>query len=397
MDRPGVEPPPGNPKFPHLDGIRGLAALAIVGTHGLEPGVAPSANPVWVHIAAALRMALPAFFLLSGFLLYRPYVAARLLGVPRPPARTFWWRRILRIVPAYWVALTLLAIWPGLPGVFGPQGWRYYAFVSVYSQHTIVGGIVPAWTICVDMSFYLLLPLFALAMDRLWRAAGDRWGLHAELGVLVLLFAGTIGYWLAVLHHGGLTVPAIEVREWNLVANFDWFAMGLALAIISVRDRQRGAGAVTRLLNRRGAVELCWLGAAGLFAFFAAEFFALSQLQQHIVQGIACLLVFAPAVLAPTRGAVQQLLVRREAMWLGLISYGVYLLHGPAINEIQRLNLTGGRGGLELYVALVGLGLPVALVLGVLSYRLIERPFLRHKRRLSAVGAEEPAARVELA
>jgi peptidoglycan/LPS O-acetylase OafA/YrhL len=397
MDRPGLEPPPGNPKFPHLDGIRGLAALAIVGTHGLEPGVAPSAGPLWVHLAAALRMALPAFFLLSGFLLYRPYVAARLLRTPRAPARTFWWRRILRVVPAYWVATTLLAIWPGLPEVFGPQGWRYYAFVSVYSQRTIVGGIVPAWTICVDMSFYLLLPFFALGMDRLWRATGDRWGLRAELGVLALLFGGTIGYWLAVLHHGGLSVPAIQVREWNLVANLDWLAMGMAIAILSVRDRQHGASALTRLLNRPGAVALCWVLAAGLFAFFTAEFFALSQLQQHIVQGVACLLVFAPTVLAPTQGRIQQLLARREAMWLGLISYGIYLFHGPAINEIQRLNLTNGRGGLELYAVLVGLGLPVSLVLGTLSYRLVERPFLGHKRRASAPGPEEPAARVELA
>jgi peptidoglycan/LPS O-acetylase OafA/YrhL len=69
------------------------------------------------------------FFALSGFLLYRPYLAARLAGRPQPSTRSFLRRRWLRILPAYWVALTVLAIWPGLPGVFTGDWWRYYGLL----------------------------------------------------------------------------------------------------------------------------------------------------------------------------------------------------------------------------------------------------------------------------
>jgi peptidoglycan/LPS O-acetylase OafA/YrhL len=329
-------------------------------------------------VAAALRAALPFFFLLSAFLLYRPYVAARLLGSPRPSLRTFWLRRVLRIVPAYWVALTLLAIWPGLPGVFGSGGWRYYGFAYVYGQSYVDGGIVPAWTICVDMTFYLMLPLYAAALDSLWRRVGERRGLRVELVVLTAIFAAAVGYWLAALHRTGLTVPQVEVREWNLPANLDWFALGLALAVLSVHDQRRPTW-LSRQLRRRWGVGLAWGAGAGLFAFLAADFFRLTQLQQHVLEGLACAAVFAPLVLATGRGRPQRVLANPRAMWLGLVAYGIYLYHGPIINQVQRLKPTGGHGGLGLYLVLVGVALPLSVVAGVVSYRIVERPFLRRK------------------
>ena len=75
------------------------------------------------------------FFAISGFLLYRPWVAA-----PRPAPRRYARRRALRILPAYWLALTLLAIFPGIVGVFTGDWWRYYLFLQLYSADTAQPG-----------------------------------------------------------------------------------------------------------------------------------------------------------------------------------------------------------------------------------------------------------------
>ena len=59
----------------------------------------------------------------------------------------------MRIVPAYWLALTILAWWANLRGVFTHDWWRYYLFLQVYSRRTLYGGILPAWTLCIEVTF----------------------------------------------------------------------------------------------------------------------------------------------------------------------------------------------------------------------------------------------------
>jgi peptidoglycan/LPS O-acetylase OafA/YrhL len=100
------------------------------------------------------------FFLVSGFLLYRPFVLSYLSGERSPNTRRFWQRRLLRIMPAYWLALTLLAyvfhlvaMGPGLQGVV-----CQYLFLQIYFTTQIFFGISQAWSLCTEMSFYLVPP-----------------------------------------------------------------------------------------------------------------------------------------------------------------------------------------------------------------------------------------------
>ena len=96
------------------------------------------------------------FFVISGFVLYRPF-AGRLDG-----RRCRCWAatraRALRIVPAYWLALTVSAIALGLAGVLTHRLVTYYGFGQIYSQDTLTGGLVQAWTLCVEVTFYAFLP-----------------------------------------------------------------------------------------------------------------------------------------------------------------------------------------------------------------------------------------------
>jgi peptidoglycan/LPS O-acetylase OafA/YrhL len=125
---PAVAPPPGNPRFPLVDGVRAIAAISVLFFHA---GIGSSVPLVYAYQFAS---GVPIFFLVSGFLLYRPFVAGRLRSSGRKiRIRDFARRRLLRIVPAYWVALTLLAIYPTLSGgVFGSRAPIYYGFAQDY-------------------------------------------------------------------------------------------------------------------------------------------------------------------------------------------------------------------------------------------------------------------------
>src|SRR4029453_8643404 len=93
-----------------LDGMRALAALGVLVCHvALQVGFSPHNR--FGHYFARLDVGVAVFFVLSGFLLYRPFVARRMDGRPRPSPRDYLRNRFLRIFPGYWLALTLLDVW----------------------------------------------------------------------------------------------------------------------------------------------------------------------------------------------------------------------------------------------------------------------------------------------
>src|SRR4051812_17571964 len=177
-------------RFPLFDSLRAIAALCIFGTHAYAILLFSDSSPLRQY-AARLDVGVPIFFAISGFLLYRPFVKARLDGDAVPPTGAYAWRRLLRIGPAYWVALTVIALATSLPLVFTlADGPLLYGFGQVYKPGLAIGGLTQAWSLCVEAAFYLFLPLYALAMRSLpIRTREGRF--RAELaGVAVLVVAG---------------------------------------------------------------------------------------------------------------------------------------------------------------------------------------------------------------
>src|SRR3954468_10008623 len=109
----GLTAPPGHPRFPAFDGLRAIAALSVLVVHTAGDAGTMYQPGRGGALLAHLDVGVTIFFLISGFLLYRPFAAARLSRRPRPDLRRYGVARVLRIVPAYWLALTLLAIHPG--------------------------------------------------------------------------------------------------------------------------------------------------------------------------------------------------------------------------------------------------------------------------------------------
>src|SRR6185437_8974534 len=165
---PALRPPPGNPRFPLVDSLRAIAAISIFITHAYSKNGRSFHSWLGVY-TDRLDIGVTIFFVISGFLLYRPFVAAHLGRGRNQPTRDYLWRRLLRIVPAYWFALTVAWILFGLPQMSTSHWWVYYAFAQVYHQAWVLGGIVPTWSLAVEASFYLALPLLALLLARVTR------------------------------------------------------------------------------------------------------------------------------------------------------------------------------------------------------------------------------------
>src|SRR4051812_25429164 len=113
-------------RFPLFDSLRAIAALAVLGYHAAyAAGMASSDSPLRAY-TTRLDVGVGVFFPISGFPLSRPFVRARLERKPTPRTGPYAWRRFLRIVPAYWVALTIVALWLPVKDVFTADHWPLY-------------------------------------------------------------------------------------------------------------------------------------------------------------------------------------------------------------------------------------------------------------------------------
>jgi peptidoglycan/LPS O-acetylase OafA/YrhL len=402
-------------RFPLFDSLRAIAALAVLGTHaavfaGLETSASSSTLRPYT---ARLEVGVAVFFVISGFLLYRPFVAARARGEARPAAGPYAWRRFLRIVPAYWVALTLITLWVGTPGVFSLSGVpRFYGFGQAYSESTLGGGITQAWSLTVEVAFYAFLPLWAAFVAWL-SGSNSRGRLRAELVGVAVLFSAAIAWKLVVLSGTDPHKVEISPQLIALPAYLDQFALGMGLAVLSVWLGQRDG--LPRLLKPiERFPSLCWLvaGAAfwaastqiGLRGRFFEPFSRANYMERHLLYALFAVALVTPAVVGDqTRGVVRRLLATRPLLWLGLVSYGIFLWNLTIVDHLGRWGL-GDVPVLRSYPGWVVAGTAATAAVAAASYYLVERPALSLKRFLSDPGRpvrgdalEEPAPVTALA
>jgi peptidoglycan/LPS O-acetylase OafA/YrhL len=375
---PAVRPPPGNPRFPLFDSLRAIAALAVVAYHVAIFNFVVAGWPG--AFAQQLASGVTVFFLISGFLLYRPFVVARLGGKP-VRVRDFARRRVLRIVPAYWVALTVLAIYPGLSGVFSERSWVFYGFGQIYLNSTNGRGLATAWTLCTEMSFYVLLPIYAAVLSRPLLSTSPRRVVVSDVTVLAALSAATIPFRAYI----GSSHPNLA---WSLPGTFDWFALGMALAVLSAARIDLGVVGRRAITVLEARPSIAWLVSVATYSSCAAWFHHTQQYNVytgsalHLGWGLTAFFLLLPAVVENgRRGWPRRLLAAPFAAWLGVISYGIYLWHLPFAGAHEHWlpvahSLASVPGG---YLLLFSNVAAVAVACAAVSYYLIERPILRLK------------------
>jgi peptidoglycan/LPS O-acetylase OafA/YrhL len=373
----------GRRQYVLLDGVRAIAALMVVGYH-THSRQAPAAT-LWDG-ALQLNMGVTVFFVLSGFLLYRPFLAARMAGRPGQGIRRYLSRRLLRVIPAYWMAITVFGLTlPIFVPVLGRDWWIFYGLVQTWAPGRMFDGLSPAWSLSVEMAFYLALPLYVLAGRRLLGHQLLRRQASIEFAMLAAVVVATILARRWVFDRGE---GPLGFLVWSLFGHLDWFAGGLALALASVLWECAGVRpGWVRFVERHP--NACWGG--GLLIFLGLGFVDGSPGDiVHVLSLVVAVLLVAPAIFGDERaGLTRRLLATGPMRWLGLVSFGIFLWNEPLASWI-RANGWDRWGFVGADVALFVLAAIASIVLGALSYYVIERPVMNAAAsRSSSVGRNE--------
>jgi peptidoglycan/LPS O-acetylase OafA/YrhL len=383
-----AESGPRGERFPALDGVRAIAALGVVLTHvGFQTGV--TAHGARGGFLARLDAGVALFFVLSGFLLFLPFVRHRIAGRDAPPTGRYLERRALRILPAYWAAavVCLLFVEDKHGAATGLDWLRHALLLQIYPAGGLREGFTQTWSLCTEVAFYLALPLLApLVLGRRGPFRPRR-----VVGVLGGLLVLTIG-WLFAAH-----LPALELRpasSW-LPGQVGWFAVGMALAVARARLETGGPAEHAGwnwLLDIARAPGSCVLLGAVLFAIaitpvagprLISPTTGWEMIAKHLLYGGAAGLLVLPLVLAPAdRSVVHRLLGSKLASWAGELSYSVFLWHLLALAAaFALLDVTVFTG--HFWPVLVAT-LAGTAVLASISYFALERPLMGLRRKVGS-------------
>ncbi|WP_165371640.1 acyltransferase family protein [Pseudolysobacter antarcticus] len=366
-------------ELPALTGIRGFAALWVLLFHAWGLAGAP-------HLLADFGVfsfgvsyfftmgwaGVDIFFTLSAFLLVLPFAAWQLGARTKPLLREYFWRRVLRIFPAYYAQLFVLIALAFFFQIGAmPQLGQFFAHLVLWLNMDWywvppMNGVW--WTLPIECAFYLGLPLLVYAL----RPYRWPWLLCAAL--ICAISYRAIAFQLVSMDARALVLE-------HLAARIDQFVIGMLAGYAFVAARLRGKISSASVLNAlfllalAGIVALrLWLR-VGLSAYWNGE--PIFWLWHSFASVFIAMGLYAAAHAATVSSA---LFANRLLRFLGEISFGVYLWHFLILSWLAPWFGIIESPDLRL-LALLASAIPLTVVAAWLSYMLIERPFLRIARK----------------
>jgi peptidoglycan/LPS O-acetylase OafA/YrhL len=392
-----------------LDGVRGLLCLSIAITH-VTGYYSKNTADAWK--TNVFGFSLVYFFVLSGFLLFLPYVrnvVAERSSVRMPNVRDYAVHRFARIMPVY-VAIFLLvnfvlqlsyvdnaALTPddartGIGMITDPgELLANLTLLQTYVPAYIQTGIGPSWSLTLEYAFYLSLPLLGVAIFALRRRSARNPFVVAMLAPSILLVIGLVGRALIpvvnrfagtndfILLNWGPNIAAVFTK--SIFTNADNFAMGMFAAVVFVAVEH---GAMPEGVSRR----IRMLSAAAILPVlvFSAAFFAIAVQFVTAGVGVVAALMILVVVVPLARGRKSRLatfLDVRPIRYVGEISLSAYLWHFPMLLLLGRLGWMAGDtlpGMLHNIVLL----LAATILAATVTYYLIEKPAMNYAKRIRA-------------
>lgn len=329
---------------------------------------------------------IPLFFVLSGFCLYYP--------LTKPGAAANWGqffgRRVHRLIPPYYITIAavillpfaieplarligLVVTAPSLPN--WQQIWMHVLLVHTLSTNaTYFYGVDSTfWTLPIEWQFYLTLPIAAWVVHR-WRWRGAIAVVGITLGYRLLLYTTPLA---------GVHWP-IDVQD-LFPAYWSSFALGM---LVAQRTRQaQGTG----VRPRRELTDL--LGAVCVFLLLSYFMYGPARTWQYNPKDILYGAFYSVLLtLAVTPGSIcGRLLSIRPLVWLGTVSYSLYLIHYPIIFALTPSIAALHLGTVGTLLAIAGITVPAALIATALYFHIVERPFLNPPRPAQSPPARVPA------
>ncbi len=360
----GLEQVSTKDRVSSLTGIRAVAAILVVATH------AAYTTGKYTHgyiglIYSRMELGVPLFFVLSGFLLFRPWVQAAVTGGPSPSVRRYAWHRVRRIMPAYIVTvLACYVIYHFRIALPNPgHTWigllRNITLTQIYTDQYMYSylhqGLTQMWSLAVEASFYVALPLLAyLLLVVLCRRRWHPVRLIVGIAALALITPA----WIVLVHWTSWLPDG--ARLW-LPTYLLWFLGGMLLAVL------QPMGVRCYALLAIPVVVVSYLIASTPIAGepTTSPQAASEALVKAAFYAFMATLLIAPLALGD-RGWYARVLATRPMVWLGEISYEIFLIH-LVVMEIAMIKVlrqpvyTGSPGA--LFVATMVLTVPLAWLL----------------------------------
>jgi peptidoglycan/LPS O-acetylase OafA/YrhL len=372
----------GERRSARVESLRAIAALAVVWGHVVAASLAlnpalPSASDAGLveRIAYGGGYGVFFFFALTGYLLFWPFAKRYFGGGDVIDLRRYTVNRALRILPLYYavvvVVLLLQADNPGL-GVWA----RFLTFTETLSPGTAGRIVGPAWSLVVELCFYILLPVLAYSIARL--AGGSR---ARAAAMLVALGLASLAVRIVTIYTAD---PIDPLWRLNIPATFLFFVPGMLLALLRLRWEERRP-AWLRGPPLQGDIWI--LASIPLWAVVLLGSYSLDFLV-----GAAAFLIVGACVLPIRTGPLTNALQWRPLAVLGVASYSLYLWHVPVL----RAEIDAGVS--TSFWLLTAITIPLCVAVALASYAAIEWPFLRLRRQWARSAArqepEAPLARV---
>jgi peptidoglycan/LPS O-acetylase OafA/YrhL len=377
---------PFQPDNSHLDvltGIRGWAALWVFLYHVWSMSGHPDFTLVlagvpldFTPLASIGGAGVTIFFVLSGFLLAIPFAEWQSGLRQRPALDRYFLRRVMRVFPAYYAQLAILlliAAWiPGQPGIDG-SGSLFRHLFMLFTPPPL--GTVPVngvwWTLPIEFSFYLVLPLLALLLRP------SRWWMLLA-GGLVTMYLWRHG---VVTRMADASIPQRVVATYQLPGSMDAFGLGMLAALLHVNRPQLPGWLLPRM-------NLDRLGLLGLALVLAATYWLPGNRHEYWADNPifylwtpALVLGIATIIFAGVGGGrmMNRLFANRFMIYAGLVSYSYYLWHFPVLNWIVATEWFQALESMR-FLTLLLVSAPLIFVVSTLSYVLVEVPGMRFRR-----------------